>query len=240
MIKNFKVISLIPSKKNSKGLKNKNIKKISGLGLFEIAIISSNKSKFIDKTYVTSDCSKILKKAKKRGGIPIKRLKSLCSDNIEANLVILDFLNKIKKNINLDKTIIIYLQPTSPFRNHLHINSALQKFVKKSTKCLISVKESDAKIFKALKSKKNTLIPFFKEKFLTANRQSFRKVFFPNGAIYIFYAKDFLKKKKINIKNSTPFIMNDFESIDIDFPYDFEIAKKLANKYLLYRNYKKE
>ena len=114
------------------------------------------------------------------------------------------------------------------------------EFVKKSTKCLISVKESDAKIFKALKSKKNTLLPFFKEKFLTANRQSFRKVFFPNGAIYIFYAKDFLKKKKINIKNSTPFVMNDFESIDIDFPYDFEIAKKLANKYLLYRNYKKK
>ena len=58
MINNCDVIGLIPAKKNSKGLKNKNIKKIKGLTLFEITAISSKKSKYIDNTYVTTDSNK--------------------------------------------------------------------------------------------------------------------------------------------------------------------------------------
>ena len=49
MINNYNVIGLIPAKKNSKGLKNKNIQKISGLTLFEITAISSIRSKLIDE-----------------------------------------------------------------------------------------------------------------------------------------------------------------------------------------------
>ena len=38
--KKFKIIGFIPAKKNSTGLKNKNLKKIKKLSLIELAIIS--------------------------------------------------------------------------------------------------------------------------------------------------------------------------------------------------------
>ena len=45
--KKIKIIGFIPAKKNSKDLKNKNLKKINNLSLFEIAILAAKKSKLI-------------------------------------------------------------------------------------------------------------------------------------------------------------------------------------------------
>ena len=59
--KKIKIIGFIPAKKNSKDLKNKNLKKINNLSLFEIAILAAKKSKLIDQVYISSDSEKILK-----------------------------------------------------------------------------------------------------------------------------------------------------------------------------------
>ena len=52
MFKNLKVISIIPAKKKSKGLKNKNLLKIKRYSLTELAILASKKSKYIDEIIV--------------------------------------------------------------------------------------------------------------------------------------------------------------------------------------------
>ena len=73
--KSLKVIALIPAKENSKGLKNKNIKKLNNLTLVEIAILASTKSQIIDQTYISTDSSKILNIGKKYKINTIKRKK---------------------------------------------------------------------------------------------------------------------------------------------------------------------
>ena len=65
MIKNKMLISIIPVRKNSKGIKNKNILKINNLSLLERAILVSKNSKFIDKTFVSTDCTQMQKTAQK-------------------------------------------------------------------------------------------------------------------------------------------------------------------------------
>jgi CMP-N-acetylneuraminic acid synthetase len=45
--------------------------------------------------------------------------------------------------------------------------------------------------------------------------------------MYIFRIKDFLKKKKIPIFNSLPYIMNYKDSLDIDGISDLKILKEL-------------
>ena len=235
MINDFEVISLVPAKQISNGLKNKNLKKINGISLVEIAILASKKSNLIDKTYVSSDSQKILNISKKNETNPIKRPKIYCSNTTSANSVILNFLRELKKEKPLDKIIIIYLQPTSPFRNHHHLNSALKQFRSKNVKSLLSVVNVGTKFYKSLKVKKDKVIPFFKNSDVTKNRQKFSDIFLPNGAIYIFYASDFMKKKYLDLKNAKPFYMNNFESLDIDDIYDYNYAKKLSNKYLIYK-----
>jgi CMP-N-acetylneuraminic acid synthetase len=65
---------------------------------------------------------------------------------------------------------------------------------------------------------------------LTENRQKLKKTFYPNGAIYIFKLKDFLKKKKVPISRSTPYIMRRADSLDIDNISDLQILKELEKQ----------
>lgn len=235
MINNYEIISLIPAKEYSSGLNNKNFKKINGLSLFEIATIASKKSKLIDCTYVSSDSKKILSISKKYKASLIKRPKIYCNKGADSNLVILDFLKKIKKEKNVNQLIVVYLQPTSPFRNHHHINLSINEFINNKSKCLVSVVNAGTKFYKSCKIKNDKIIPVFKNFNLTANRQTFKDIYLPNGAIYIFYASDFLKKNSLNLKNAKPFIMNNVESLDIDDKSDYYNARMLSKKYLIYK-----
>lgn len=231
MIKKNKIIAFIPAKKNSQGLKNKNIKKINGIPLFEIATLSANKSKFIDEIYLSSDSDLILRRANKLKINTIKRKKSLCKNNTPAEAVILDFIkNYLIKESNEDY-IIIYLQPTSPFRSDQHIDAAIKLFLKNKYRTLISINENK-NFYKSFRLKNNITNSFFDTKYVTKNRQDLEKIYSPNGAIYIFYVNDFLKNKKINFINSGFYKMNKINSIDIDDKEDYELVKNLSKKYL--------
>ena len=183
--KRTKIISFIPAKKNSQDLKNKNLKKLNNLSLFELAIILAKKS----KNYIKDD---------------------------------------------LENSIIVYLQPTSPFRNNKHIDLAINIFIKKKLRSILSVTENK-NFYKSLKKNKNVLSPFFNNQYVTNNRQNLNKIYSPNGAIYIFYASDFLKKKKLTFTKSGYYLMNRIESIDIDDKQDYELAKFLSKKYLKFK-----
>ena len=62
----MKIVSLIPARKGSKGIKNKNLINLCGKPLIRYSIQASLKSK-VNETYVSSDCSKILNISKKIG-----------------------------------------------------------------------------------------------------------------------------------------------------------------------------
>ena len=89
--------------------------------------------------------------------------------------------------------------------------------------------------FKSLYKKNLFLNPFFNDNFVTNNRQNLKKIYSPNGAIYIFYASDFMKKKKLSLIKSGYYNMNRIDSIDIDDKEDYELANYLSKKYLKFK-----
>ncbi len=44
-----------------------------------------------------------------------------------------------------------------------------------------------------------------------------------------------MKQKYLELKDAKPFYMNNFESLDIDDKYDYNYARKISNKYLIYK-----
>ncbi len=228
--KRNQIIALIPAKKNSQDLKNKNLKKLNNFSLFELAILAAKKSKFINKIYLSSDSKEILNRGKKYNINLIKRKKSLSTNSATANSLIFDFIKNHLKN-DIENNIIVYLQPTSPFRNNIHIDQAIRKLIKKKLRSVLSVNENK-NFFKSFKKNKDTLSPFFDNKYVTNNRQNLKKIYSPNGAIYIFYASDFIKNKKLSFIKSGYYLMNRIDSIDIDDKEDYELAKFLSKKYL--------
>ncbi len=228
--KRTQIIGLIPARKNSQDLKNKNLKKLNNLSLFELAILGAKKSKLINKIYLSSDSKEILKRGKKYNINLIKRKKSLSTNSATANSLIFDFIKHYLKN-DIKNNIIVYLQPTSPFRNNIHIDQAISSLIKKKLRSVLSVNENK-NFFKSFKKNKDIVSPFFNDKYVTNNRQNLKKIYSPNGAIYIFYASDFIKNKKLSFIKSGYYPMNRIDSIDIDDKEDYELAKFLSKKYL--------
>ena len=112
---------LIPAKKNSRGIKNKNLIKINGKSLVERTLKESFSSKLTDLIYVSSDSEDILDIATEYNAIPIKRPKKFCSNNSNANSVILHFISVLPDNLIRTNPWIFYLQPTSPLRKKKHL-----------------------------------------------------------------------------------------------------------------------
>ena len=131
MSKKDKVIALIPARKGSKGIKNKNLLKINKRSLVEIAINNAKNSKYIDKIYLSSDSNKILKISYLFNNVLThKRNKNSSNDKSTSKDVLKDFISKNKRYTS-EGIILIYLQPTSPMKNHYHIDNAIKLFKKK-------------------------------------------------------------------------------------------------------------
>lgn len=217
---------LIPAKKNSKGIKNKNLIKINGKSLVERVLIESFSSKLTNLIYVSSDSKNILNIGEKYGAISIKRPNKFCTDKSIANSVVSHFISVLPKKIVKKNPWIIYLQPTSPLRKSKHLIEACKLLIKK--KPVVSVYRTQVNLFKGLFEKKNLIYPLVNDNFLTENRQNLPKTFYPNGAIYIFKLKDFIRRKRqIPISGSMPYIMSIRDSLDIDNIFDLKILKKI-------------
>ena len=105
-MKKNNVIAIIPARKGSKGLKNKNLLKIKKKSLVEIALHNANLSKFIDEIYISSDSDEILKKAKNFPKTKIhKRSKKAATDTAGSKEVLKDFFNKL---IVSEKFLILF------------------------------------------------------------------------------------------------------------------------------------
>ena len=132
-------ISVIPARKNSTRLKNKNLKKIDGKPLIYYSIQSSIKSKYIEKTYVFSDSKEINNFAKKFNvDTSCKRPKSVSGKKVSMSETIYYFVNKMKLKQSKYKYLIL-LQPTSPQRTSKDIDKACKIFLKdKKADSLIS------------------------------------------------------------------------------------------------------
>ena len=215
----MKVLGIIPARKNSKGIKNKNLKKLNGKPLIEYTIESAIKSK-INHIIITSDIKSLSKYDDDKRVTFISRPEKLCKSNTEMNEVVDHSLKIVKKKFD----IFVILQPTSPFRNYQHINQAIKIFSKdKKANSLVSVCEvphnfNFEKLGKIDKGYLNC-------KTKIRNRQKIEKIYARNGAIYLARYEKY--RGSLLISKIIPFIMNPKDSIDIDNMHDWEIAESI-------------
>tara|TARA_B100000941_G_C28504350_1_gene556295 strand:+ start:802 stop:1479 length:678 start_codon:yes stop_codon:yes gene_type:complete len=215
------MIAIIPAKKNSTRLPDKNMKKFCGKPLIAHTIIAALKSKYIKKVLVSSDSINTLNIAKKYGAEIHFRPDFLTTNKVSSYDVCNYIINKEKKfNTKIFKSFII-LQPTSPLRDYIEIDNAIRLFYKKKADLVVSVTECEPKEWQ-IKIDKYSKIK--KEKNKIKNSQFYDKNFRMNGAIYIYKILNSKKNLKQNLLKYA-YKMPKFKSIDIDDKFDFENAK---------------
>ena len=96
----------MPARGNSKGIKNKNLKKIKGLSLVEHAGNVLKKISWIDYSIISSDSDKIIEAAKKSSLECIfKRPKNISGHRISDHSVMIHALKAVEKSKKDDKDI---------------------------------------------------------------------------------------------------------------------------------------
>jgi len=228
----LQVFALIPARKNSTGLKDKNLYKVNDKNLIDFTIEAAINSSFIDQIFISSDSNEILNHALKfEKTSVIKRPKKYSNNHSKAVDVVNHFLKKAVKFERENDFFIIYLQPTSPLRDSNHIDQSFKLMKRKKKNTLISLVENNFSPFKSFIVNNNEFVEsLFDQSLSNLNRQDLPKTYRANGSIYIFRASDFLKINGFPSNNSAPFIMGEEESLDIDSLKEIEQLRLILDK----------
>lgn len=229
MLKN---LAIIPARSGSKGLPDKNIRELNGRPLLAYSIEAAVKSGMFNRVMVSTDSQKYAEIAMRFGAdVPFLRSEENSSDSASSWDVVREVLDTYEKLGERFDTVCL-LQPTSPLRNDVDIESAYKFFVEKKASAVISVCETDHSPLWC-----NTLpCDLSMDGFIAAKagvpRQKLDKYYRINGAIYITDTQ--ILKHKFNIySNSYAFIMPKERSVDIDTELDFVIAGAVMAYYCL-------
>lgn len=224
--KKRKIISIIPVRGGSQGIKKKNLVSLNKKPLLYHTVSSSLECFKIDRTFVTTDDTEIGLYAKKLGAELIKRPKRLANHSAKIEPTIIHTLEFLKNKENYLPDIIVLLQNTSPLRTSKHIDNALKMFFKNNYDSLLSGYKSHQFFWK----KNGRMIhPMNYNPLNRPNRQNIKNQFIENGAIYITKTRSFFKSKcRISGKIGL-YEMSKESSIDIDTFLDLYLAEKIIN-----------
>jgi len=236
---------IIPARKGSKSIKNKNIKLFCGKPLIYWTIILAIKSN-LGRVVVSTDSKKIQKYALSLGAeSPFLRPEKLAQDNSPSESVVNHAINFYKeKNINFDYFIL--LQPTSPFRVKNDLINACS-ILKKNKKCtsvfsvsLLPAYHNPHWLIKINKDKKAIkFVDDGKMQTILSRRQLLPKVYYRNDFFYLSKVKNILSKKP-NMYGDCPMVLITKEeriNIDINTMKEWTIAENLFKKEILKKEY---
>jgi CMP-N-acetylneuraminic acid synthetase len=220
--KKSKILAIITARGGSKGLPRKNVLQVNGKPLIAWTIESALNSEVISEIIVSSDDSEIIDTAREFGCTAfLRRPDHLATDTSNSVDVVLHALQELP---GFD--YVILLQPTSPLRTSSDIDGAFYLLKESKSPSCVSLCESEQSPYLMFDlQEKKKLRALLKQNIVSHRRQDLPKVYSLNGAIYIAEIDWFLKTKNFISKETVGFIMNKYNSLDIDTAEDFELFR---------------
>jgi N-acylneuraminate cytidylyltransferase/CMP-N,N'-diacetyllegionaminic acid synthase len=232
------ILAIIPARLGSKRVHKKNIKPLNNKPLIGYTIEAAIRSEHISRIIVSTDSNEIAEVAEEFGAeIPFMRPKEISKSNSTEMEFFLHALNWMKNNENYKPDLIVLLYPTSPFRKATTIDKAVEKMIAHpDADSLRSIKKCSEHPYKMWKKDRDYLVPFVdsqNKNIHTFSYQMLPEVFIQNASIYITKPDTIFIKKSPTGNIIVPFIMDEFESIDINNEIDFKFAEFILNTYFL-------
>ena len=222
----MKYLAVITARGGSKGIPGKNTKPLNGTPLILYTVEAARKVFQDQYIYVSTDSQEIKNTVESSGlEVPFLRPAELATDTSSSEDVLKHAIKEaVKKGLLFDAVVL--LQPTSPFRNEEHIQSAIIEFEKDPESLLLSVTEArENPYYTLMEEDKDGFLQKSKQSNFT-RRQDCPSVWNVNGAIYIFPKNEFMKGG-FDTLSKRKFVMNALASIDIDSSSDWTIAESV-------------
>ncbi len=214
-------IGFIPLRKNSKGIPNKNKKKLLGRPLFTWVLTEAIFSN-LDKVFVFTDDDEIIdyvdlhfKWSPKVSCV--KRSAENASDTSSTEAAIMEFNNKVKAHFD----VFCLLQATSPLTKRNDINKALEKLGNNGLDAVLSVVNTHRFIW----TKDGKSLNYdFKNR---PRRQEFDGLLIENGAVYCTTKKALLQSENRLSGKIGTIEMSEDTLVEIDSETDWQVVEQL-------------
>ena len=212
--------AILPMKKHSERISNKNLRDFCGKPLFHRIMESLNQSKYIKEVYINTDSKQISEDALSHFDNVriIERPEELKGDLVAMNDIIAHDISKLKGEHFLQT------HSTNPLLTTDTIDRAIEKYFKNlsSFDSLFSVNRLQTRLY----WQNGEPVNHDPQELLRT--QDLPPLFEENSNIYIFSRESFKTagNRRIGLKPQM-FEMNKLESIDIDEPEDFILAETL-------------
>jgi CMP-N,N'-diacetyllegionaminic acid synthase len=225
-----KYFGIVPARAGSKGIPKKNLQLIGDKPMLWHTLDAAINSIELDYCILSSDDSEAINLATIMGvSAPFVRPPELAGDQSSTIDVIEHALNWYKKKHSTLPENIVVLQPTSPFRTAIDIDNAIKKYQDCNSQSLVSVCDvtqhpSDCITRKEDGSLERIILQRDDSK---GGRQGYERVYFIDGGIYISNVDRFLEKRIMFDNQSVIYEMQKSHAIDIDTPFDLELARSM-------------
>lgn len=222
------ITAFIPARGGSKSIPRKNLKELEGKPLLAWTIEAASGAG-IERVIVSTEDEEIAKVAKQYGAEVLDRPPELAEDNTS----MFEVLNSEVPKIDPVPELVVLLQPTTPFRERVHIKSAIALLSSNLDQydSLISAERVPEKFHPAqvivstpLGHRMANGAPISQRK---TRRQDFPEAWVPTGSIYAFKTSNL---EKGSLYGEKTLILETEGTVNINSPEDFLTAEQWLQK----------
>ncbi len=222
-------LAVIPARSGSKGLPDKNIRRLAGKPLLAYSVEAALRSDVFVTVMVSTDSESYAKVAREAGAeVPFLRSAERSSDTSSSWDAVREVLS-IYASREIEFDTVSLLKPTSPFRMPEDIVGAYRLFDERQADAVTGVTETDFPVQQCFfLPESSSMDTFGRSPYRNARRQELKPYYQENGAIYIVRVSrlmdpswDFYKK------NCYAYRMPQERSLDIDGSLEFRFAEFL-------------
>ncbi len=235
----MKIYAIIPARGGSKGVPGKNVKDLCGKPLIAWTIEAARKVPEITRVIVNTDDAEIAAAARAHGAEVFGRPKELAQD-LTLDLPVFEHHLRALADAGELPDMVVDLRATAPLRRASRIAEGivlLQKIGRAGADSVRAVAKADKHPFKMWRIAGEHILPFLSEEHTgmkepyNAARQLLPPVYQNNGAMNAFWPETVLEKKSMTGEKIAGYVMDEWESVNIDSIIDFMIAKELMQKH---------
>lgn len=217
-----RILGIIPARGGSKGVPRKNIRDVAGRPLIAYTIAAAQASRLLTRCLVSTDDSETAQISAALGCEVMERPAALAQDDTPTvDAVKHVFATLESQGESFDYGLV--LQPTSPLRTGLDIDSALQALLHSDADSVVGVYQVSDHHPARMYTLENGQLVSFDKTFAAARRQDLPPVYHRNGAIYAF-RRSLLEQNTLLGNLILPYIMEENRSLNIDNEYDLVLA----------------
>ena len=197
-------------------------------------IEASLKSKYINRTFVSTEDAEIKEIALAAGAEVIDRPEEFTGEGTMAMIMTVNqFMHHLWKE-NYQPDIYVHLYATNPLRTEKHIDEAIELHRKSKENFLMGVCPApDTHRFLQYIDSKTGLLEFYYHPIKYGAPCQYEELYCNNGAISIGYFPLSASAYCVgNISHALPYVMTEEDAFDVDTPIDFKVAEMLLEERL--------